>query len=136
MKTQMISNPQKLFKTIKAFCLILSLGLMTSGAQAQTTERTVTGIVKSLDGPVPFATVMLKDTTIGVSANENGVFTFPKQLKENDVLTVTSLGYENDEVIIKGDATFITPFLEDIPLVIIAALRTQPSAQTAKALKN
>ena len=117
--------------------LLLFLSFSSCNLQAQSTERTVTGIVKSLDGPVPFATIMLKGTTIGISADEQGAFTFPKRLQENDVLIASSLGYKDGEVIIKKDTQTVTPFLEDIPLIIVASLRTKPSTtQTQSTCTN
>ena len=120
---------QNTLKSLGFFCLMI-FAFMTNEVNAQSTERTVTGTVKSLDGPVPFATIMLKGSAIGISADEKGVFTFPRKLKENDVLVVTSLGYKDDFIKIKKDSTEINAFLEDIPIVIVAALRTSPSKTT------
>jgi hypothetical protein len=44
---------------------------------------------------------------------------------EDDVLVVSYLGYETDEITIAHDTAFIEPFLEDIPIVIVATLRTK-----------
>lgn len=130
MKTQSISIHQNALKTIGLFCLVMVFGLFTNqmNAQTQTTERTVTGKVTSTDGVVPMATVILKGTNIGISCDENGTFTFPQKLKVNDVLLITSLGYKDREVTIRGNTTFIEPFLDDIPLIIVGALRTKPSS--------
>jgi len=127
MKTQSISIHQNVLKTVVSFCLLMALGFFINTVQAQTTERTVTGTVTSTDGVVPLATVILKGTYIGVSCDQNGNFTFPQKLKENDVLVITSLGYKDREIKITGNTTFIEPFLDDIQLVIVAALRTKAS---------
>lgn len=126
MKTPSISNPQQLFRTLSALCVICLLAITTT-MNAQTDERTITGVVTSLDGPVEYATVMLKGTTVGVSTDAKGKFTFPKQLKKDDVLLVSFLGYQDDEITIAGDTTFVKPFLKDVPLIIIASLRTTPA---------
>ncbi len=125
MKTQRIPIRQNVVKTIGSLCAALMLGLFTHPTHAQSAERTVTGIVSCTDGVLPLATVILKGTQIGVSTDENGAFTFPKKLKEKDVLLVSYLGYEDAEVTITGNTTFIKPFLEDIPLIIIGSLRTE-----------
>ncbi len=127
MKTQFISNKQNILKTIGSFSIILLVLLCTNSIYAQSNERTVTGVVNTLDGPLFGATIVLKGTAIGVSTNKNGIFTFPQQLKENDVLQISYLGYEKKEVIINEDTTFIQPYLEDIAIVIVAALRTEKS---------
>lgn len=120
---------QNTLKFLGFLCLMM-FAFMTNSVNAQTSERTVTGVVKSLDGPVPYATVMLKGSIIGISADENGVFTFPQKLKENDILVITSLGYKYDTITITKNSTEINAFLEDIPLIIVAALRTAPSNAT------
>ncbi|MDX1463599.1 MAG: carboxypeptidase-like regulatory domain-containing protein, partial [Marinirhabdus sp.] len=84
----------------------------------------------SADGPLLGATVVLKGTTIGVNTDENGRFTFPKKLKENDVLLVTFLGYKNSEIIIEDDTTYVEPYLKDNPVIIRTAFRTKTNVPT------
>ncbi len=136
MKTQSTFKKTGTFKAVVAFCLLLGVSLFSASASAQTTERTVKGVVSTTDGKLPYATVMLKGTNVGVATGENGEFTFPKMLKENDVLQVSYLGYKDFEITIKGDTTYIEPFLEDIPLVIVAALRTSPVARCTTSVQN
>ena len=130
MKTLRIPIKKQVFKIFISLSFVLIISLFTDTMQAQENERTVTGVVRTNDGLLQYATVLLKGTQIGVSTDENGKFTFPKKLKENDVLVVTFLGYEDAEVRITGNTTFVEPFLEDIPLVIIGALRTEKSVKT------
>ncbi len=131
MKTRSITMQQNVLKTIMALGFVMLLSLLTNPMNAQTAEKTVTGVVRSTDGVVPMATVILKGTQIWVSCDENGEFTFPQKLKENDVLVASSLGYKDAEVIITGNATFIEPFLADIPLIIIGDLRTKPTEKAS-----
>lgn len=91
----------------------------------QNNERTVTGVVSSIDGPVQGASVILKGSNTGTFSNENGEFTFPQALQEEDVLLVSGLGYETTEIQITGDINFIQPVLEYVEIVIVAALRTK-----------
>lgn len=132
MKTQTISMQQTTLKNVWAFAFLMALCLFANSMNAQNQERTVTGIVTSLDGPLLGATIVLKGTTIGVSSNETGAFTFPKQLKENDVLIVSYLGYKNREITINQVTSFIEPFLEDNPVIIRGALRTDAATGTHK----
>ena len=131
MKTQTSTMQQNSLKKVWIVALLLVFGLMVNPMNAQNTDRTVTGVVSSLDGPLLGATVVLKGTTVGITSNESGAFTFPKKLKENDVLQVSYLGYKTREVVIKRATTFIEPFLEDIAVVIHGALRTEVTAVTA-----
>jgi hypothetical protein len=127
MKTRSITRKQKNVRTLLSLGFISLLSLMASTAFGQTKERTVTGVVNTANGPLPYAAITLKGSLVGVQADENGAFTFPKVLKENDVLIISSLAYEDYEVTITGDTTYIEPFLEGTEIVIIGALRTQPA---------
>lgn len=129
MKTQTIRNNHKTLKAVIVACLLLFLALTTTSAQAQSTERKVSGVVKTFEGIVPGAAIVLKGTSIGVAADDEGAFTFPQPLKENDVLIVSSLAFDDIEVTIEANTTYIEPFLEGNPVTIIAALRTAPSAK-------
>ena len=104
------------------------LGLVSYQAAAQT-ERTVTGKVLTANGPLPYAAITLKGTQIGVQADESGAFTFPKVLKEKDVLIISSLAYTDQEFIIKENSYFIEPYLEGEEIIITGALRTEPVAR-------
>ncbi len=59
------------------------------------------------------------ERTIGVAimiSNENGEFTFPQELLEDDVLVVSYLGYETDEVKIALEhGEIIEQYSEDHP---------------------
>ncbi|MBV1924033.1 MAG: carboxypeptidase-like regulatory domain-containing protein [Flavobacteriaceae bacterium] len=130
MKTQRNISKQNIFKTVSLFGLLMIFSLSASPLFAQSNERTVTGVVNSLDGPVFGASIVLKGSNTGVVSNAKGEFTFPRELKENDVLLVSYLGYETDEIIIAGNTTFVEPFLEDIAVVVVAAMRTKNTETT------
>ncbi|MAZ72241.1 MAG: hypothetical protein CMC70_03750 [Flavobacteriaceae bacterium] len=132
MKTQTITLQQNSLKLLWALGLFMTLSFFANPLLAQNKERTVTGVVSSLDGPLLGAYVVLKGTTIGVTSNEDGSFTFPRKLKENDVLVVSYLGYKNSEVTITRNTSFIEPFLEDIAVVIVGALRTSEATIVPK----
>lgn len=136
MKTAQTSTKQCLLKLIGLFAICLFMSIWTNPLFAQSGERTVKGVVTSLDGPLMGATVLLKGVGSGVMTQEDGSFTFPEALKENDVLVVSYLGYETAEVKITGNTTYLEPYLEDIPIVIIASLRTKKSSSTIPNNKN
>jgi len=124
MKTHKTTTAQKALKIFGFFALCLMLSAIANPLHAQENERTVTGVVTSIDGPLLGASVMLKGTAYGVMTNDDGTFVFPEALKEDDVLVVSYLGYETAEIKIEGNTTFVEPYLKDIAVVIIANLRT------------
>ena len=126
MKTKR-TTPRQFLKNISILCFVLVCSLAINTVNAQSKEHTVTGVVSSTDGLLPQATVMLKGTNIGVATDFDGSFTFPRKLKANDVLVVSYLGYKDREITIKEGTSFVKPFLDDIPLVIVADLRTKPA---------
>ena len=138
MKTACMTIHQNVLKTFLAFGILMTFSLFTNTMNAQTTAsgQTVTGVVTSDYGIVPQATVILKGTRVAVVCDENGAFTFPQKLKENDVLVITSLGFEDTEVTIQENTTFVKPFLEGIELTIIGALRTKADTKTKAPLKQ
>lgn len=136
MKTHKPSTKQRVLRSFGFFTLFMIFCLMANPMYAQITERKVTGIVNSLDGPVFGATIVLKGTATGVISDENGKFIFPQELKQNDVLVISYLGYETDEITITGNTSFVKPFLNDNPILIIAALRTDDTATIEVENKN
>ena len=125
MKTQSTSTKQHALTTFGLFGLFMIFSIVFNPVYAQRTERAVSGVVSSTDGPLLGAAIVLKGTATGVISNDKGEFTFPQELKENDVLLVSYLGYETAEIIIASDTTIVNPYLQDIPIVIVAALRTK-----------
>lgn len=120
MKTQAITQ-KNIFKTLGLFSLFMLLTLTSNTVTAQT-ERTVKGIVSDEAGPLERATIVLKGTNIGVNTDEKGAFTFPQKLKENDKLVVIQLGYQDKEVTIGPDTTFVEIKLTDYDIVIVGSL--------------
>ena len=127
MKTTVNKTKQRIFKTLAFFGLCMLLSLFANPVYAQDSGRTVSGVVSSTDGPLEGATVILKGSLEFVVTDEEGKFVFPAPLKEDDVLLFTSLGLEDTEIKIGEDTIFVEPVLADDPIVIIAALRTEPS---------
>ncbi|HWI92167.1 MAG TPA: SusC/RagA family TonB-linked outer membrane protein [Flavisolibacter sp.] len=78
--------------------------LLLFGMAVLAQNRTVTGRV--LDGqgkPVPFASITLRGSQVGTSADENGNFTI--QAPPNAVLVFSAAGYQNSEINIANHTT-------------------------------
>jgi hypothetical protein len=129
MKTQTITRKGNYVKTMVSLCLVGFIALFTTVNAQQTKARIVKGTVTTASGPLPYASITLKGTQVGIQADENGAFTFPQELKENDVLIISSLAYEDREFTITRNTSYIEPFLEGQEIVIIGALRTKPVAR-------
>ena len=61
-------------------------------------QHTVKGIVSDSHGPLPGANVYLKKKNIGVQTDLDGKFTFPKPLKRGDILVVSFIGLDDQEI--------------------------------------
>jgi len=92
--------------------------------KTQQNERTITGIISSDDGPLESASVILKGTSIGTVTDNKGEFTFPKLLKTGDILQITFLGFETQDVIIKDNTSVINLTLSEDVLEFVGALNS------------
>lgn len=79
----------------------------------QTFNFTLSGIVKdkSTGEALPFATIQISGTTIGVSSNADGFFTLPKVPTDTSVLIVSYIGFAKTQI-------FLTPALSKKHLII------------------
>ncbi|PWS30645.1 DUF5686 and carboxypeptidase regulatory-like domain-containing protein [Pedobacter paludis] len=83
------------------FCALILLSILTNFAIAQ--QYTVTGTIKDSGGQtVPFASVYLKNTTQGTSANIDGKYSI-KLNKGQQTLSFRAVGYKQQEHIINLD---------------------------------
>ncbi|WP_303919200.1 SusC/RagA family TonB-linked outer membrane protein [Draconibacterium sediminis] len=64
--------------------------------------------------PVPFAAVVIKNTTIGAATNENGEFEFEAEEGDYSTLVVSSVGYLNEEIEIGNQTNFDIALTQDI----------------------
>ena len=77
-----------------ALCLLMA-SLLCLNAKSQ--KRTITGkVVDSSGSPIPNVTVRLKGARGGTSTQENG--TFHLSAASNDVLLITNVGFDAQEV--------------------------------------
>ena len=79
-----------------------------SDSEVSNEEFTVSGIVSDQFLPLPGANIYLKNENIGISADIDGKFTFPKKLKTGDVLVVSYIGYNDQKIIVKSKNESIT----------------------------
>lgn len=100
---------QKLAGVIALCCLFL----ITWTAQAQ--ERKVTGkVLSAADGQgLPGASVMVKGTKVGVATGAGGEFTIAVK-GASDVLLVTSVGFQNQEVRVGSQSNITVRLSEDV----------------------
>ena len=123
--------------TLKTFGLVVTL-FLTSMAwntlNAQTSKvataqgaqegRTIKGVISNDQGPLESASVVLKGTSTGTSTDAKGEFTFPKPLNTGDVLVITFLGFEAQEVKIKEGVSFLKLALTEDLIEFTGALNT------------
>jgi ferric enterobactin receptor len=88
-------------------------------------KYTLSGIIhdKSTNEALPFATVMVKGTTVGASTNADGYFTLLKVPSDTSVLVAQYVGYEKTEI-------FLTPQSQKKNFII----DIRPAAQNLKAV--
>jgi len=88
---------------MRKLCTLLCI-LLLFAAVAFSQTRTITGIVKDAKGdPVPFATVRIKGSKSGVSADANGSYSI--KAKQGDVLVISSTDIAAKEVAVGSDNT-------------------------------
>lgn len=87
----------------------------------------VSGTITDQNGePIPFASVVVKGTTIGAAADADGKYTISATNK-NSVLLFSSIGYKNQEVAIAGKGVvnaFLSPDNESLEEVMVVAYGT------------
>lgn len=84
----------------------------SAAAAAQDRAGSVSGTVKDANGPVVGAAVFVKGGTTGETTDIDGKFRLGN-LKANDVITVSIIGYETKEIVWNGQATLDIVILEE-----------------------
>ncbi|MFC6998199.1 SusC/RagA family TonB-linked outer membrane protein [Rufibacter roseus] len=82
----------------RMLAILLAVLLQTFDGLAQDAKRTITGKVTSAsdNSPMPGVSVVVKGTTNGAATDVNGNYSL--QAGSNDVLVVSFIGYQNQEV--------------------------------------
>lgn len=134
MKTQTTHPQKRTFRTLGMLMTFMLASLAFNPMQAQTKKinssdvaqqgRIIKGVITNEDGPLESASIILKGTNIGTTTDANGEFTFPKPLNTGDVLLVTYLGFEPQELKIKNNSDVIKLQLTEDLVEFIGALNT------------
>lgn len=86
--------------------LLMLLICLAAGRPVQAQTLTVTGrVIDDRGQPLPGATVTVKGAATGVTADDQGIFTL-HGIKSDDLLIVSSIGYETQEVIPRRDKSY------------------------------
>ena len=116
----------------KIATLLGMLLLCASLVIAQT--RPISGVVRDAQGnPVPFASVTIRGTSTGVSADANGRFTI--NANTGDVLVLTAVGLQNTEVTVGSgnsiQAEMVSAGTDDLEeIVVTGAYGTKRAARS------
>ena len=96
---------KKFLRRVRSQLPLILLMLLTQTVLAQ---KSVNGRVidKGSKAAIPNASVALKGTSTGTQTNANGTFTI-KTNKADDVLTITSVGYDAIDVSLKASDSLI-----------------------------
>ena len=90
---------------MKKICLLFTaMALLLSGAVASAQNQEVTGVVTDATNgePIPFASVRLKDSMVGVSAGPDGAYSIAVPSREKAVLSFSFVGYRTTDVPVNG----------------------------------
>ena len=123
-----------LFRCCMAVLAFAALNMLTpSDVFAQSANDgggTVSGVVTDDQGPVIGAAVMIKDGQGGVTTGFDGEYTL-SGLKSGDVIVVSILGYETQEIPYVGQATqnvqlsVSTEFLDEVVVTALGIKREE-----------
>ncbi|MEJ5995134.1 TonB-dependent receptor [Pedobacter sp. Du54] len=116
---------QRMYVTL-LWCLFLQIGASATVATSpkksnpSLTSRSatlafldVTGVVRDVTGnPIPGVGIKVKGTQNGFITDGNGKFTL-KNVDENAIIVVTSIGFKQQEVVLKGQTSLIITLEED-----------------------
>jgi TonB-dependent starch-binding outer membrane protein SusC len=117
---------KKVYRSSTALASVFLLLLFAiSFAHAQ--ERMVTGSVKDAQGiPMPGVNVLKKGTAIGTSTDTDGKFRI--DATENDILVITFIGYETQEIRVANQTNIDLQLAEDVATlgeVVVVGYGTQ-----------
>ena len=98
----------------------------------------LSGTVVSSHGPLPGATVHIKDSETVTVTDTNGKFNFPVELEEGDVLVISFIGFQTQELVIEADTpSFIEITMIPVDIYIGAApLTTHQSSKKTSVMSR
>ena len=121
--------------TKRSFVAVLFLALVVNNGWAQ--EINITGKVSDELGPIFGANVLIKGTSKGTSTGMDGEFSLTG--KEGDVLIVSYIGYEPQEVVVDNDATISITLQSDtssLDEVVVVGYGTEKRADLTGAIST
>ncbi len=119
-----------LFKCCMALFAVVALNLLSPVAYAQDPQGTVSGIVADESGPVIGAAVMVKGGVGGVVTGLDGDYQLTG-VKPGDVIVVSLLGYEDQEIPYNGQAKIdfmlqvSSEFLDEVVVTALGIKRSE-----------
>ena len=122
-----------LFRCCMAFIVFAALNALAAvTAFAQSEGATVSGVVTDEQGPVIGATVMIKESNVGVVTGLDGSYTLTG-LKQDDIIEVSYLGYETQDIAYTGQTVqnvFMKVATELLDEVVVTALGIKREEKT------
>jgi TonB-linked SusC/RagA family outer membrane protein len=111
------------------FTLLLAFLLQVTFAQ----EKTITGIVSDVSGPLPGVNVIIKGTTRGTFTDFNGRYSV--RANKGELLVFSFVGY-NDKSVVVSDNSTITVQLQDAPTKLEEVVVAGYGVTSTKAKSN
>jgi len=112
-QAQQLQRPTQTVQKVSAF---------DSEKQTETTSSKtefLKGTVSDTSSPLPGVNIILKGTTIGTSTNFDGEFEFPETLKEGDILVISYIGFETQEIAIKKNQKPLEIVMRDDVCILV-----------------
>lgn len=96
------------------FKIILSWLVTLTGGVLLTAQTSVTGVVKDSSGnPLFGVTVLLENTVVGVTTNDEGIYSISSEFDENSVLVFSYIGFKTKSFKISGRSKIDVTLEED-----------------------
>jgi TonB-dependent starch-binding outer membrane protein SusC len=121
-------------KTLASVFLLLLLACITAFAQ----QKVVTGTIRDPQGiGMPGVNVLKKGTTVGTSTDAEGKFSL--EVSEADVLVLSFIGYESQEIKVGAQTNFDVTLVEDVATlseVVVVGYGTQKKSDLTGAVSS
>ena len=128
-----MKTKKSIFTKINLLGLLVFALFAVNNSQAQTTGKTISGVISDSFGPMEDVNIILQGTKTGTTTNKNGEFTFPKNLQVGDILIISYLGYEKQLVEITNNTQKLNLKLNDEMIEVAGALNSnQPYKSSRK----
>ncbi len=131
-------------KPIKKYFLLLIISILSFNSYAQKTDANIVGHVADINGEhIPFATIVLKNTTIGTATDETGHFNLINMPLGKFIIKASAIGHKTveKEVELKEKNTIELKFVLEsdvlgIDQVVVTADRNDKHRTEASVIVN